>query len=86
MNEIVIPLRGITIFFKNFLFHKKFLRINTKSSFTIILDIVLILICVENHLKYIIDLIMNYGYTKEEAINILDGKNSDGSEFIQLPF
>ena len=39
-----------------------------------------------NHLKYIIDLIMNYGYTKEEAINILDGKNYDGSEFIQLPF
>lgn len=39
-----------------------------------------------NHLKYIVNLIMNYGYTKEEAINILDGKNSDGSEFIQLPF
>lgn len=39
-----------------------------------------------NHLKYIVNLIMNYGYTKEEAINILDGKNYDGSEFIQLPF
>lgn len=40
----------------------------------------------ENHLKYIMNLIMNYGYTKEEATNILDGKNYDGSEFIQLPF
>ena len=38
------------------------------------------------HSKYIIDLLMNYGYTKEEAINILEGKNYDGSEFIQLPF
>lgn len=26
------------------------------------------------------------GYTKEEAINLLDGKNADGSEFEQLPF
>ena len=40
----------------------------------------------ENHLKYIINFVMNYGYTKEEAINILDGKNPNGSEFIQLPF
>lgn len=29
---------------------------------------------------------MNYGYTREEAINILDGRNPDGSEFIELPF
>ena len=29
---------------------------------------------------------MNYGYTREEAINILDGKNADGSDFIELPF
>lgn len=40
----------------------------------------------ENHLKYIISIIINYGYTKEEAINILNGKNYNGSEFIQLPF
>ena len=26
------------------------------------------------------------GYTKEEAVNLLGGKNADGSEFIQLPF
>lgn len=36
--------------------------------------------------NYSIRIIMNYGYTKEEAINILNGKNHDGSEFIQLPF
>ena len=28
----------------------------------------------------------SYGYTREEAINILDGKNPDGSSFIPLPF
>lgn len=39
-----------------------------------------------NHLKYIINFVMNYGYIEEEAINILEGKNPDGSEFIQLPF
>lgn len=26
------------------------------------------------------------GYSREEAINILDGKNADGSEIIELPF
>ena len=31
-------------------------------------------------------MVMSYGYTREEAINILDGKNADGSEFIELPF
>lgn len=29
---------------------------------------------------------MSYGYTREEAINILDGKNPDGSSFVELPF
>ena len=29
---------------------------------------------------------MKYGYTKEEAINILDGKQADGSTFVELPF
>ena len=30
--------------------------------------------------------IMNLGYNRKEAINILDGKNSDGGELITLPF
>ena len=38
------------------------------------------------HLKYDINIVMSYGYTREEAINILDGKNADGSSFVQLPF
>lgn len=38
------------------------------------------------HSEYFINRVMNYGYTREEAINILDGKNADGSEFIGLPF
>ena len=29
---------------------------------------------------------MSYGYDEQEAINILDGKNPDGTEFIELPF
>ena len=29
---------------------------------------------------------MIQNYTREEAINILDGKNADGSAFIALPF
>lgn len=33
-----------------------------------------------------IDMIMSYGYTRKEAINILNGKNADGSKFVQLPF
>lgn len=33
-----------------------------------------------------ISTVISYGYTREEAINILDGKNADGSEFIELPF
>ncbi len=38
------------------------------------------------HSKYTISIVMSYGYTKEEAINILDGKNADGSKFIEFPF
>ena len=38
------------------------------------------------HTEYDISLVMSYGYTREEAINILDGKNPDGSKFIELPF
>ena len=38
------------------------------------------------HRKDAIGLVMNYGYTKEEAVNILDGKNADGGKFIELPF
>lgn len=33
------------------------------------------------HTEYDISIVMNYGYTREEAINILDG-----SKFIELPF
>ena len=33
-----------------------------------------------------ISMVMNFGYTKEEAINILDNKNPDGSKFIEFPF
>ena len=38
------------------------------------------------HTEYDISVVISYGYTREEAINILDGKNADGSEFIELPF
>lgn len=38
------------------------------------------------HIKDIISIVMGYGYSKEEAVNILNGKNPDGSEFEQLPF
>ena len=38
------------------------------------------------HEEYDISAVINYGYTREEAINILDGKNADGSNFVQLPF
>lgn len=38
------------------------------------------------HTEYAISAVISYGYTREEAINILDGKNADGSAFIALPF
>ena len=33
-----------------------------------------------------IKLLKGLGYNREEAINIINGFNSDGSEFEQLPF
>ena len=38
------------------------------------------------HSRDVIRTIMFYGYDEQEAINILDGKNPDGTEFIELPF
>ena len=38
------------------------------------------------HTKNTISIVMSYGYTRKEAINILDGKNADGSDFEELPF
>lgn len=35
-----------------------------------------------NYREHYIEEVMNYGYTREEAINILDGKNPDGSSFL----
>lgn len=40
----------------------------------------------KKHSDFYINLVMSYGYTREEAINILDGKNPDGSNFVELPF
>ena len=39
-----------------------------------------------NHIEYDISVVISYGYAREEAINILDGKNADGSVFIELSF
>ena len=33
-----------------------------------------------------VKILQELGYSKEEAINILNGKNPDGSFFEQLPF
>ena len=33
-----------------------------------------------------IKLIQGFGYSREEAINILNGLNPDGSQYEQLPF
>lgn len=33
-----------------------------------------------------IKLLKGFGYSREEAINILNGLNPDGSQFEQLPF
>lgn len=38
------------------------------------------------HSEYYINRVMNYGFTREEAINILDGKQANGSTFVELPF
>ena len=33
-----------------------------------------------------ITIVQGFGYNREEAINILNGLNPDGSQFEQLPF
>lgn len=38
------------------------------------------------HSEYSISVVMSYGYTREEAANILDGRNADGSMFKEFPF
>lgn len=38
------------------------------------------------HTDEAISSVMSYGYTRKEAINILDGKNANGSKFIDFPF
>ena len=38
------------------------------------------------HTKEAVKMVKAFGYTEEEAINILDGKNADGTEIIELPF
>ena len=39
----------------------------------------------EEH-EFAIKQIINLGYTREEAINILNGLNPDGSKMEELPF
>lgn len=36
--------------------------------------------------EFYISMVISYGYSREEAINILNGKNPNGSNFIELPF
>lgn len=38
------------------------------------------------HCEDSIRTVIAMGYSREEAINLLDGKNADGSEIIELPF
>lgn len=38
------------------------------------------------HSEFYIRKVMEFGYTREEAINILNGFNPDGTPFEQLPF
>lgn len=38
------------------------------------------------HSEFAISIVMGYGYTRKEAINILNGKNPDGSSFVEIPF
>ena len=41
---------------------------------------------IEADRKASISMIMNIGYTREEAINLLYNKNRDGSKFVDFPF
>ena len=36
--------------------------------------------------EYIKAIMKEFGYTRQEAINILDGKNPDSTPFVELPF
>lgn len=36
--------------------------------------------------EFYISMVMSYGYSREEAINILNSKNPNRSNFIELPF
>ena len=38
------------------------------------------------HCEDSIKTVMAFGYNRDEAINLLDGKNADGTEIEQLPF
>ena len=40
----------------------------------------------KTHEEYIKVIMKEFGYTEQEAINILDGKNPDGTSFVELPF
>ena len=41
---------------------------------------------VMTHSEDSIRTVVAMGYNRDEAINILDGKNADGTEIIELPF
>ena len=38
------------------------------------------------HCEYSTRTVIAMGYNRNEAVNILDGKNADGTEIIELPF
>lgn len=40
----------------------------------------------KTHEEYIRAIMREFGYSRQEAINILDGKNPDGTPFVELPF
>lgn len=40
----------------------------------------------KTHEEYIKAIMKEFGYTRKEVINILDGKNPDGTPFVELPF
>ena len=40
----------------------------------------------ETHEEYIKAIMKEFGYIRQEAINIFDDKNPDGSPFVELPF
>ena len=40
----------------------------------------------KTHEEYIRTIMIEFGYSRQEAINILNGKNPDGTHFVELPF